>query len=143
GQPGSLVAEQPPLARDASAVTGEGAIATDHAVARDDDRCRVRAVRGSDGAHCGWSADRRGEVPIGNGLPGWDRADPCPHGLLKCRAAEVERNRIERREVAPKIGAQPGENSFVIALPPRLGTGEAPLDHPLEPRPMFAEAEST
>ena len=47
---GALVVEQPGLGLDAAAEAGEVAVGADHPVARDDDRQRVAAVGGADGA---------------------------------------------------------------------------------------------
>src|SRR5437867_2941032 len=77
------------------------------------------------GAHRGGGADGRGEVSIRDRLAGRDRAEPRPHDLLECRAAEVERNRIERGQVASKVGPQPADDSFVIASPLERDVGKA------------------
>src|SRR3954447_7579384 len=61
-----LEPEQEPLAVQAAAVARELAVGADDAVAGDDDRDGVAAVRGADGAWCVGRAHTPGDFAIGD-----------------------------------------------------------------------------
>lgn len=97
----------------ASTVAAQGAVGGDHAVARDDDRDRVRAVGAADrAAGAGALAEFAGDVEIGAGLPEGDRQETVPDGELEGCADKIESN-IEAlaaaREVLRKFELEAGE----------------------------------
>ncbi len=83
--------EQPRLGRDAlaAAVAGDASVAAEHAVARHDDRDRVRADRPADGAPGGRTAGRHGRVRrTRRPRPSRGRrAAPTPRAGTRCRRA--------------------------------------------------------
>ena len=60
----AFMREQPTLAMQAAAITGEALVRADDAMAGQDDRDRIGAVGGADGAHGFRQADFRGERAV-------------------------------------------------------------------------------
>ena len=72
------------------------AVGGEHAVARDDDRERVRAERGADGAGGAGVADRAGDLAVGGGLARADRAGGGVDAAAELvHAVVVERDVVE------------------------------------------------
>ncbi len=84
--------QQPALALKAACVAGEGTVAADDAMARNDDGQRIAADGGTDGPDSGGGVDMTGELTVGPGLAGGDAFQGLPHLLLKRGAGdEVQR----------------------------------------------------
>src|SRR5688572_23022404 len=64
--------EQLSLDVEAAAEPGQRAVATDHAMARHDNRQRIRAVREPDGPRCQRMSDAAGELAVRDRLAVWD-----------------------------------------------------------------------
>src|SRR5206468_6652373 len=64
----ALEGEKRGLHGETTSVAGEAAVRTDHAMAGDDDRDRVPAVGGADGAHRARPPDLPRERAVGDGL---------------------------------------------------------------------------
>src|SRR4051794_24471084 len=90
-----LVLEQPALALEAAAIIGEVPVDADEAVAGHDDRQRIGAVGGADGASRLRSAKPLGESPVAEGPAGSDPAKSSPDLLLERCAVQPDRQRIE------------------------------------------------
>src|SRR3990170_3135554 len=91
GGAGALLGEQGTLAGQAQAVAAERAASAHHAVAGDDERHRVRATGGADGAGGLGLADGPGDFAVGARLAVGDAAKLFPDADLKSGAADVER----------------------------------------------------
>src|SRR3954452_8908411 len=101
-----LEVEQRPLGRQPAAVAGERAVGADHAVARHDDRDRVLAVGGADGAERGRVPDLAGDLAVGGGLPVRDLQQRIPDQALERRALGPQRDvelRARAREVLGEL----------------------------------------
>src|SRR5205085_11004250 len=72
---------------------------------RHDDRQRIRAVRGADGATCGRFSDRVGDVEIRLRPSVWNRAQLVPHAEVKWSAARRQR-KIECASLAGEVFAK-------------------------------------
>src|SRR3954468_10570771 len=94
-QPASLVFEQPAFALEATAVTREGAIRTDDAVARDDHGDGVGAVRGAYGTDSIRVADGSRQVRVRRRATSANQAKRFPHALLEGCADELDLEPIE------------------------------------------------
>src|SRR6185437_5005808 len=79
----AFVREQPALGRQAAAVTGEIAVAADHAMAGHDDRQWIRAIRGADRAHRIRPPDAARDVQVTGGLAIRNRQQRAPHFELE------------------------------------------------------------
>src|SRR3989338_6322074 len=97
GGAGALLGEQGTLARQAQAVAPERAASAHHAVAGDDERHRVRATGGADGAGGLGLADGPGDFAVGARLAVGDAAELFPDADLKSGAADIERQEELRR----------------------------------------------
>src|SRR5262249_32620354 len=102
----ALVLQQPALAVEAAAIAGERAVLADHAVAGHDDRDRIAAVDHADRAHRVGTADGLCELAVAPGGAGRNPAQRRPYLPLEHRAAAVDGNVVESREVAAEIGAK-------------------------------------
>src|SRR4051794_35025456 len=99
--------QQPFLAVDAAAVTGQRAIHADHAMAGYDDTDRVQAIGGPGRAHRLRPAAAGGELGIGPGLTRADLAQSSPDLALERRPGTFDRDRIDRGEIAGEERLQP------------------------------------
>ena len=79
GAPAAFVVDQPRLAVEAAAVAGQRSGRSDHAVAGDDDRDRIGAVGGADGARGAGRAERLRDRAVA-GPPGPLFPQPAPNG---------------------------------------------------------------
>src|SRR5690348_11815551 len=91
------------LVLDPAAVAAERAVAADHAVARDQHRDMVVAVRGADRAHRLRVADRSGDFRIAAGLAGRDLAELAPHRLLECGPRDVDRQVLRGERLLDRL----------------------------------------
>src|SRR5262245_54572074 len=89
---GALVVEQPRLALDATAESGEVAVGADHPVARHDDRQRVAAVRGADGSGEVAVAEPASLLSVAHSLAIGDRPQRLPRRQLERRPVGSERD---------------------------------------------------
>lgn len=96
--------QQPALALDAAAIAGQRAAAADEAVAGDDEADGVEGIGEADGAGRVRPVEQRRDLAVAAGLARRYRAQRFPALLLKSRPAAVDRDRIERGEVAVEIG---------------------------------------
>ncbi len=94
--------EQPLLRLEPPRIPGERTTLRDHAMTRNDDRDRVRAVRGSHRATRRWSLDRTRELAVRPRRAVRDREQLSPHALLKAGASRTERE-LERLAVAREV----------------------------------------
>src|SRR5262245_48284950 len=98
--------EQRLLALDAAGVPGQGAVGSDHPVARDDDRDRVAAVGESDGPGGGVGlAEPLRDLAVRRGVAVPDLQQLTPDGPLEVAPLRVERE-IELLEVTVEVGIQ-------------------------------------
>src|SRR6478752_1821760 len=86
--------EQLALALDTPTVTGEVAVGAHHAMTRDRDGQAIGRAGAGHGAHGPRRANAPGELGIRESLPGSDASQRLPDAFLKCRAADVERQRL-------------------------------------------------
>src|SRR5437764_9061334 len=87
----ALVLEQESLQVEAAAEARERAVGADHAVARQDERERVLAVRRADRPRrVRAEAEPPRLLPVAHGLPVRDRREREPALALELRAVEVE-----------------------------------------------------
>src|SRR3989338_1372760 len=91
GGASALLGEQGALAGQAQAVAAERAASAHHAVAGDDERHRVRATGGADGAGGPRLADGPGDFAVGARLAVGDAAQLFPDADLEGGAADIER----------------------------------------------------
>ena len=95
--------EEEALHVQAAAEAGERAVGADHAVARQDERERVLAVGGADGARgIRTEAEPPRLLAVADGLPVGDRREREPAAPLEVGAVEVERQ-VERRQLAGEV----------------------------------------
>src|SRR5690349_16466554 len=87
----SLGGEQLALAVEAARIAAERAIAADHAVARDQHRDMIVAIRGPDRTHGFGLADCGGDLGVAARLAEWDFPQLAPDLLLEGRAGNVDR----------------------------------------------------
>src|SRR5579871_2891761 len=97
--------EQPLLVLEAAPVASQFPVAADDAVARDDDRDRIGAVRQPDRAARRRVPEAARQFAIRNGLAVWDEAQLAPDALLKIGARRPERQ-IKAFESAGEERAQ-------------------------------------
>src|SRR5689334_14497718 len=95
-----LVREQRALERQSAAIAREAAVGADHAMTRNDQRDRVRAVRRTHAARGRRLADRARDLAVAARLAVRNREQRLPHGLLELRAV--------RRELEVELGALAG-----------------------------------
>ena len=95
--------EQPPLSRHTAAIPGQRSIGADHAMARNDDRNRIRAVGRADGPTGPGPAYCRCDFSIAFRLAGRDLSQRAPNCALERRAASRRPHFVERGKVAVKI----------------------------------------
>jgi len=100
------VVEQRTLDVEAAAEAGQGAVGADEAVAGQDDRQRVAAVRRADGAGRPRRAEHAGLLAVAAGRRVRDLRERQPRAPLEVRRRrEVERE-VEGRALAREPGAQ-------------------------------------
>src|SRR3954465_8008119 len=85
--------KQPLLAPAAAAVPAEGAVGSDHAVARNNDRNAVLAIDAADRSDRGGGTDLSGHVRIASGFAIRNPAQRPPRLHLELRPALVQRHR--------------------------------------------------
>jgi len=78
---------------DAPAISGQGTVGADDAVAGDDDGDGVGGAGGGNGASGGWSTDLGGEAAVGGGCAEGKGLQGGPDALLKAGAVNVQRER--------------------------------------------------
>lgn len=100
-----FVAEQPGLVIHPSGEPSERAIGTDDPMAGNDDRNRVPAVGGTDGAGLARVAEPPGLLAIADRRRERDPAEHAPRGTLERRAVRIER-KIERPPLAGEVFTQ-------------------------------------
>ena len=98
-----FVGQEPPLVLQAAAISSEGAIRTDDAMAGDDNRNRVGTIRGADRPAGALAPDERRELSVGRGAPGRDGPERFPHFLLERGAASDNGNVIDGMEVTLEV----------------------------------------
>ena len=107
-----LVLQQPALTVEAAAVSGQAPVRADDPVTRDDDRDRVGAVGGADGADGGRGRDRPRDLRVGGRRAGPDRSERGPHALL-------ERRPFSSTSMASTASSRPAKYSpRCVAAPP-------------------------
>src|ERR1700693_5552222 len=99
--------EKPTLACQPAAITGQGAVRTDDAMARHHDAVWVLPVRGANRPCRRGDAKARGKGAVGRGRPRWDPAQRCPDALLKRSPAAGDLNSIQGAQIALEIGSDP------------------------------------
>ena len=107
---GALEIEQEALGVEPAAVAGERAVRADHAVARDHDRDRIRAVRGAGRADRRRAPDPRGELGVRDRRAVADALQLLPDALLERRPGRrrpAGRTSCARRRSTPRAGAAP------------------------------------
>ena len=113
-----LELEQRALRREAAGVAGQRAVGADHPVAGDDDRQRVAAGRGADGAGPVGAPQRPGDRPVALRLAVGDRGDLLPDRPLEAAAAARRQRQLELAplagEVLLELGRGLGEGRLVI-----------------------------
>jgi hypothetical protein len=116
--------EQPPLPREASAISGERAGGTHDAVARYDDGNGVGTIGCPDGSAGSRSAHQVSYFPVCNGGPIRNALDFGPNRSLKLATAKIKRQ-IEDSPFAPKIIVQlPGKVTVLLPGIDNGGVGE-------------------
>ena len=83
--------QQPLLARQAAAVTRQGAVRTDHAMTRQDDGDRIAAIGEPDRARSAGIAEISRQLAIAPSLAVRNLAQRRPDSLLKRRTMKLER----------------------------------------------------
>jgi hypothetical protein len=119
------VAEEPPLAPEASAVTGQRGVPADEPVAGDDDGYRIATVRGPDRTRGGAEPEGVGEVSVAPGATGPDPTQCLPDPPLERRATGIHRDPVHHREVAGQIGADLRAEAGGVPGPDRSLAAEA------------------
>src|SRR4029450_5611909 len=100
---------------EATAIAGERAVLADHAMAGHDDRDRVAAVDHADRAHRIGAADCAGQLAVALRSARGNVAQGFPHLPLKRRAAAIDGDVVEGRELAAEIGTDAVAESERIA----------------------------
>src|SRR5437879_5632469 len=94
----ALETQQSGLHGETARKAGERAVRSDHAMARRDDRDRIAAVRGADGAHGRGMPDLIGDLRVAARLAERNREQRVPHLLLERGPDEIE---LEIEDLAP------------------------------------------
>src|SRR5438045_6960530 len=97
--------EQHIRAGEAAAKTRQAAVAADHAMAWNDDRNGIAAMRQSDSAHGFGIADALRELQVGNSLSIRNRAQCVPNAKLELRSLQRQWQ-IEFLQFAAEVGLQ-------------------------------------
>src|SRR5918999_1071642 len=108
-RPGALEAEQALLHVEPAAVAAEAAAGREHAVARDDERHRVRAERVPRGAGAPRAAGQGGDLRVRGVLAVRDRRGPAEPLALE---------RPGEPPVDPEVEAPPPALEVLVELPP-------------------------
>ena len=111
----TFVVEEPPLALHAAAVSGEGAVGADDAMAGNDYADGVGAIRGADGADRVGFADAPGEFAIRDGSAAGDVAESAPDGALKVRTGGFYGDVVDCVEVAGEVAGESAGEAVGIA----------------------------
>jgi hypothetical protein len=118
----ALQLQQAFFEREAAAEAREAPVMSDHAVTRNNNRNRIRAIRGANCSHCSWLADTFRQLLVGNGFAVGNFPKFRPHRSLKLRAEGSQFQR-ERFSLSRKIFGQL-PNGFgkhaAIFCPPRF-----------------------
>jgi len=141
------VAEEPPLAPEASAVAGQRGVPADEAVAGDDDGYRIATIRGPDRTRGGAEPEGVGKVSVAPGATGPDPTHCQPDPPLERRATGIHQDPVDHREVAGQVradlraeaGGVPGPDRPLVAEaggqraedagPSELEGTQAPVSH--------------
>ncbi len=97
-----LEREQRLLAIEPAAVTGQRPVRSDHAMAGNEDRDRIAAVRRADGTHRGRPAHASRDLRIADRLAIGNSAERVPDARLEWRADRRERQ-VERNALAREV----------------------------------------
>src|SRR5690606_14388588 len=102
----AFVLEQPALAGEPAAETGQRTVRTDDAVAGDDDADGIRAVGEPDRAHGFRPPDGPRQSTVVRGRAGRDLPQRAPDGALEFGAGRLDLDGVERSQLALEPGAE-------------------------------------
>src|SRR5262249_23229327 len=120
-------------------IAAEAAVGPDHAMARHDDRDRVRAVRRADRADGARLADHACDLAVRDRPPERDATERRPHLPLECGPSRVERDVGERRAVAGEVGAETADDAGGVGHATQVEGAEALLERARAARPAPRE----
>ena len=110
----ALVVEQPALAVQPSPVAREAPVAADDAMARQDDRDGVRAIRGAHGTHRRRRAHSTRQIRVGRRRARRHGPQGVPDALLEGRAVELDLDFVQARQVTAEIADQDAHHASGI-----------------------------
>lgn len=115
GEQHALVRQQPVFAFQAAAVAHQVGVGSDYAVARHNDGDRVGAVGHAHGPAGPGTPDRDGDLLIGRGGSGWNRAERSPDLPAEIGARGLRGDRVDGGEIAGEVVLEPRGESARVA----------------------------
>ena len=131
--------QQPALAIEPSSVADQAAIATDSAVAGDDDHNRILSVSGANRTSGLGRSDRGRQLAVRGRAACRHLEQLGPDARLERRAAGVQLDALERTKMAAEVRTERSDDSRRIRRRPESDPAKPPLESPHLLGPVIAE----